>query len=288
MGNSLAGQRVMVVGGNSGMGLAVSARLMKMHCQVLIVGRSRDKLDAAREQLRASGNSAHPPLRAPGNVAIEQPPTLGSAAQAPSRATGDAASRQWPALNDPILLQADVTDEAQVQQLFEASGPVDHVICTAADIRGAYELLPQLPLDALDRAIRSKVIAPILLAKHGAPRMPAHGSITLTSGIAAYRPRPKGVAVAAINAALEGVVRAMAVELAPLRINAVSPGWVRTPIWNDVAGADSESLLATMAERLPVGRVGTGDDIADAIVFLLGNGYTTGTVLHVDGGHRLV
>jgi NAD(P)-dependent dehydrogenase (short-subunit alcohol dehydrogenase family) len=255
MGNSLAGQRVMVVGGNSGMGLAVSARLLKMHCQVLIVGRSRDKLDAAHEQLRA---------------------------------LGDKAPKQAPAFNDPILLQADVTDEAQVQQLFEASGPVDHVICTAADIRGAYELLPQLPLDALDRAIRSKVIAPILLAKHGAPRMPAHGSITLTSGIAAYRPRPKGVAVAAINAALEGVVRAMAVELAPLRINAVSPGWVRTPIWNDVAGADSESLLAAMAERLPVGRVGSGDDIADAIVFLLGNGYTTGTVLHVDGGHQLV
>lgn len=244
MGNSLAGQRVVVVGGSSGMGLAVSAQLLRRHCDVLIVGRSRDKLDAAREQLGAFG--------------------------------------------DPHLHQVDVTSEVQVQRFFEAAGPVDHVVCTAADIRGAYELLPELSLDALDRAIRSKVVAPILLAKHGAARMAAHGSMTLTSGIAAYRPRPKGVAVAAINAALEGVVRAMAIELAPLRVNAVSPGWVRTPIWNDVAGADSETLLASMAERLPVGRVGTGDDIADAIVFLLGNGYTTGTVLHVDGGHRLV
>jgi NAD(P)-dependent dehydrogenase (short-subunit alcohol dehydrogenase family) len=244
MGNRLAGQRIVVVGGSSGMGLAVSAQLLRLHCEVLIVGRSRDKLDAAREALRAFGA--------------------------------------------PRLHQVDVTSEAQVQRLFEESGPVDHLVCTAADIRGAYELLPQLSLDALDRAIRSKVVAPILLAKHGAQRMPAHGSITLTSGIAAYRPRPKGVAVAAINAALEGVVRAMAVELAPLRVNAVSPGWVRTPIWKDVAGADSEPLLASMAEQLPVGRVGTGDDIADAIVFLLGNGYTTGTVLHVDGGHRLV
>ncbi|WP_116522026.1 SDR family oxidoreductase [Achromobacter insuavis] len=244
MGNNLTGQRVMVVGGNSGMGLAVSAQLMRMGCQVLIVGRSRDKLDAARDALRPFGQAQlHP---------------------------------------------ADVTDETQVQRLFEAVGAVDHLVCTAADIRGAYELLPQLSLDALDRAIRSKVVAPILLAKHGAPRMPSHGSITLTSGIAAYRPRPKGVAVAAINAALEGIMRAMAVELAPLRVNAVSPGWVRTPIWNDVAGADSEALLASMAERLPVGRVGSGEDIADAIVFLLGNGYTSGTVLHVDGGHRLV
>ncbi|PPA73534.1 short chain dehydrogenase [Achromobacter spanius] len=244
MTNPLAGQRIVVVGGGSGMGLALSARLLSMHCDVVIVGRSRDKLDAAATQLQAFG--------------------------------------------EPRVCQADVTSEAQVQRLFEDIGHVDHLVCTAADIRGAYELLPDLALDALDRAIRSKVVAPILLAKHGAARMPAHGSITLTSGIAAYRPRPKGVAVAAINAALEGVVRAMAVELAPLRVNAVSPGWVRTPIWHDVAGADSEALLASMAERLPVGRVGTGDDIADAILFLLGNGYTTGTVLHVDGGHRLV
>ncbi|RSE90354.1 SDR family oxidoreductase [Achromobacter aegrifaciens] len=224
MDNGLAGQRVVVVGGSSGMGLAVSERLLGMHCEVLIVGRSHDKLDAARERLRAFGA--------------------------------------------PRLHQADVTSEAQVQRLFEESGPVDHLVCTAADIRGAYELLPQLSLDALDRAIRSKVVAPILLAKHGAPRMPAHGSITLTSGIAAYRPRPKGIAVAAINA--------------------VSPGWVDTPIWNDVAGADSGPLLAAMAARLPGGRVGAGSDIADAIGFLIGNGYTTGTVLHVDGGHRLV
>ena len=244
MDKSLEGQRVVVVGGNSDMGLALCARLMRMCCEVLIVGRSREKLEAAREQLREFG--------------------------------------------EPRLHQADVTREEEVRRLFEEAGAVDHLVCTAADIRGAYELLAQLELDALDRAVRSKVVAPILLAKHGAHRMPAHGSITLTSGIAAYRPRPKGVAVAAINAALEGAVRAMAVELAPLRINAVSPGWVRTPIWNNVAGADSERLLASMAERLPVGRVGTGDDIADAIVFLLGNGYTTGTVLHIEGGHRLV
>jgi NAD(P)-dependent dehydrogenase (short-subunit alcohol dehydrogenase family) len=244
MNRNLEGQRVVIVGGNSGMGLALCAQLLTMRCEVSIVGRSREKLEAARKRLREFG--------------------------------------------EPRLHQADVTREEEVRRLFDGAGTVDHLVCTAADIRGSYELLPRLELDALDRAIRSKVVAPILLAKHGAPRMPAHGSITLTSGIAAYRPRPKGVAVAAINAALEGAVRAMAVELAPLRINAVSPGWVRTPIWDDVAGADSERLLASMAERLPVGRVGTADDIADAIVFLLGNGYITGTVLHVEGGHRLV
>jgi len=234
----------MVVGGNSGMGLALCAALLSGGAEVLMVGRSRDKLEHAAASLR--------PLGA------------------------------------PLLHCADVTDEAAVRELFEAAGTLDHLVCTAADIRGAYTLLPELEMSALDRAIRSKVVAPILLAKHAAPRMSPGGSITLTSGIAAYRPRPRGVAVAAINAALEGAVRALAVELAPLRVNAVSPGWVRTPIWKDVAGDESDHLLAQMAAQLPVGRVGTPEDVADALLFLIGNGYTTGTVLHVEGGHRLV
>lgn len=241
--DALDGRRVMVVGGSSGMGLALCEALLRRGAEVLVVGRSRDKLEAAREHLR--------PLGA------------------------------------PALHRADVTDEDEVRRLFAEAGMLDHLVCTAADIRGAYELLPALTLDALERALRSKVIAPILLARGASPLLRAGGSITFTSGIAAYRPRPRGVAVAAINAALEGVVRALAVELAPLRVNAVSPGWVRTPIWQDVAGGESDRLLAEMAARLPVGRVGTAHDIADALLFVLGNGYTTGTVLHVEGGHRL-
>lgn len=236
--------RSLVIGGSSGMGLALAGRLLRDGHEVILVGRSPDKLEAARDSLRAVGTAR--------------------------------------------CHAADVTDEGALRSLFAAAGPLDHIACTAADIRGAYELLPDLTIGGIDRALRSKVVAPLLIAKHGAPRLRAQGSITFTSGIAAYRPRPRGAVVAAINAALEGLVRALAVELAPLRVNAVSPGWVRTPIWRDVAGGDSERLLAEMAERLPVGRVGRADDIADAIAFLQGNGYTSGTVLHVDGGHRLV
>jgi NAD(P)-dependent dehydrogenase (short-subunit alcohol dehydrogenase family) len=233
-----------IVGGNSGMGLALARRLLAQDCTVTLVGRSRDKLEAAREHLASAGV--------------------------------------------PRLEQADVTSEDEVRQLFERTGPLDHLVCTAADIRGAYVVLSELPNEALQRALQSKVVAPMLLAKHVLPRLSPRGSITFTSGIAAWRPRARGVAVAAINAALEGVVRAMAVELAPIRVNAVSPGWVRTPIWHDVAGDHAERMLAEMATRLPVGRVGEPEDIADAMDFLMGNGYTTGTVLHVEGGHRLV
>jgi NAD(P)-dependent dehydrogenase (short-subunit alcohol dehydrogenase family) len=200
----------------------------------------------------------------------------------------EAAREQLQRHGEPAVHEADVTREDEVRRLFDSAGALDHIVCTAADIRGAYELLPSLALEALERAWRSKVLAPLLLAKHGARHLRSGGSIVFTSGIAAYRPRPKGAAVAAINAALEGLVRALAVELAPLRVNALSPGWVRTPIWQDVAGDDSERLLAEMAARLPVGRVGSAGDIAHAMLFLMGNGYTTGTVLHVEGGHRLV
>jgi len=241
---SLKDSHVVVVGGNSGMGLALAQELLARGASVTIVGRSLAKLEAAREQLQASGT--------------------------------------------PRLEQVDVSSDQEVRGLFERIGPLDHLVCTAADISGAYVTLQALEASALERAMNSKIVAPILLAKYASPRLRAGGSMTFVSGIAAYRPRPKGIAVAAINAALEGVVRAMAVELAPIRVNAVSPGWVRTPIWKDVAGADADQMLEAMAQRLPVGRVGTPQDIAHAMVFLLGNGYTTGTVLHVDGGHRLV
>jgi len=183
---------------------------------------------------------------------------------------------------------ADITSESEMQALFADCELFDHIVCTAADFTGAYQLLPALDLDAARRAIDSKIIGPILLAKHGHPKLVGKGSLTFTSGIAAYRPMARGTVVATINAALEGLVRALAVELAPIRVNAISPGWVDTPIWQAVAGERKAEVLAGMAERLPVGRVGQPDDIADAVAFLIGNGFMTGEVLHVEGGHRLV
>jgi NAD(P)-dependent dehydrogenase (short-subunit alcohol dehydrogenase family) len=183
---------------------------------------------------------------------------------------------------------ADIAREDQVANLFDEAGPIDHVVSTAADIAGAYELLPSLDLEAAQRVVESKLYGPLLLAKYGAPKLSPAGSITFVSGIAAYRPAPRGAVVAAVNAALEGLVRALAIELAPIRVNAVSPGWVDTSIWTFVAGDKKDETLTAMAKRLPVGRVGQPVDIADAIAFLMGNTFTTGTILHVEGGHRLV
>ena len=243
-GENIAKSKIVIVGGSSGMGLALTKRCLDSDAEVVIVGRSEDKLERAREALRnPAGLSA---------------------------------------------IVADIAREDQVADLFARIGRIDHVVSTAADIEGAYELLPAVDLKAAQRVVDTKFYGPLLLAKHGAPQLSATGSITFTSGIAAYRPVARGAVVAAVNAALEGLVRALAVELAPIRINAVSPGWVETPIWSFVAGDRKDETLDAMAKRLPVGRVGQPEDIADAIAFLMGNGFTTGTILHVEGGHRLI
>ncbi|MEJ2060539.1 MAG: SDR family oxidoreductase [Gammaproteobacteria bacterium] len=242
--NALADQRVLVVGGSSGMGLALAEQLLADGAEVTIAGRSERRLSDVRQRL-----------------------------------------------SNPEHLQtiaADVTREGDVVQLFKTTGPLDHVVTTAADIAGAYELLPSLEMSAIQRVIDSKLIGPLLLAKHGAPVLKSGGSITFTSGIAAYRPAPRGAAVAAVNGALASLAYALAVELGPLRVNVLSPGWVDTPIWTHVAGDAKAATLAGMAERLPVGRIGRPGDVAQAIKSLMLNGYITGTVLHVDGGQRLV
>ncbi|MBN9217686.1 MAG: SDR family oxidoreductase [Mesorhizobium sp.] len=241
---SISNQKILILGGGSGMGLALARRCVEASASVIIAGRSEDRLQQARK-----------------------------------------------ALGNPACLEvtvADIAREDEVAALFAGIGGLDHIVSTAADIEGAYRLLPDLDLKAAQRVVDSKLFGPLLLAKHGAPRLAASGSMTFVSGIAAYRPAARGSVVAAVNAALEGLVRALAVELAPIRVNAVSLGWVDTEIWAQVAGDRKAETLAAMAGRLPVGRVGQPDDIADAIAFLIGNGFTTGTTLHVEGGHRLV
>jgi len=241
--NKAISERVLIVGGNSGMGLALAECLLAEGAQVTIVGRSRERLN------HVSGRLANDRLR---------------------------------------TIAADITQEDQVADLFQQTGPLDHIVTTAANIEGAYELLPSLELAAAQKVVDSKFMGPLLLSKYGVPVLAKTGSIVFTSGIAAYRPAPRGSVVAAINGALESLAYALAVELGPIRVNVVSPGWVDSPLWKFVAGDAKNAVLQAKAEQLPVGRIGRPEDIAHAIVFLLRNSFVTGIVLHVDGGHRLV
>lgn len=182
------------------------------------------------------------------------------------------------------VVPVDLADEGSIAALAARAGRFDHLVSTAA--MHANGPVTELELVDVQRAFAAKVIGPLLLAKHLVGQVNAGGSFTFFSGMAAWRPAPARTVMATTNGALAFLVRALAVEIAPVRVNAISPGIVDTGSW-DGLGADKEAFLRGVAERNPARRVGTPDDLIQAVLFAIGNPYVTGTVLHVDGGGRL-
>lgn len=184
-------------------------------------------------------------------------------------------------------IAADVTREDEVSRLFERVGSFDHLVVTAVS-HLAYPTIQELDLEAARQTIDAKLIAALLLAKYASKQIARHGSITFTAGIAAERPLPTGFLVAAVNGALFSLAYGLALALAPVRVNTLSPGWVDTPTWETIFGDKKDSMIEQMAQRLPTRRIGRPADIAHSLLFLMENEFATGTVLHIDGGHRLV
>ncbi|MFF5407013.1 SDR family oxidoreductase [Streptomyces misionensis] len=182
------------------------------------------------------------------------------------------------------VIPVDLADEATIAALSRRVGRFDHLISTAA--MPANGPLKDLQLVDVQRAFAAKVVGPLLLAKHLGGQVADAGSFTFFSGVAAWRPVPSRTVMATTNGALAFLVQALAVEIAPVRVNAVSPGIVDSGSW-DGLGADKESFLRQVAERNPARRVGTPDDLIKAVFYAIDNPYVTGTVLHVDGGGRL-
>ena len=126
--------------------------------------------------------------------------------------------------------------------------------------------------------------------KYGSPHIRKGGSIVLTTGVAGRRPHKRWVVVAGVLGAIESLTRALAIELAPIRVNAVCPGVVRTNLWQKLISSSSEreQLFESVGKSLPVGRVGEAHDIARAYLFLMKEGFATGQTVVVDGGAVLV
>jgi NAD(P)-dependent dehydrogenase (short-subunit alcohol dehydrogenase family) len=180
----------------------------------------------------------------------------------------------------------DVTDEAGVRALAARLGRVDHVVTTAsARARGQ---VGDLDRDLVLASFAAKVLGPILLAKHLAPVMPADGSFVLFSGSSARKPTPGMLAVGATNGAVDVLTRSLAVELAPIRVNAVSPGTVDTGAYDGLGAERKAALFAQRARTNPGRRIGTPQDIADAVLFALTSTFLTGASVNVDGGEPLV
>lgn len=182
--------------------------------------------------------------------------------------------------------RVDLADEASIAALAAKLGHVDHVVSTAsARARGTAQTLTH---EAVLASFSVKAVGPIFLAKHFAPVMPADGSFVFFSGASARKALPGMLAVGGTNAAVDAIVRGLAVELAPIRVNALSPGTIDSGAY-DALGHDAKAgLFANREKTSPARRVGTVDDIAAAVLFTLDSTFMTGVSLAIDGGEPLV
>jgi NAD(P)-dependent dehydrogenase (short-subunit alcohol dehydrogenase family) len=179
----------------------------------------------------------------------------------------------------------DLTDEASISALSGRLGSVDHVVSTAsARARGR---VPDLDRDAIRLSFDTKVIGPLMLAKHLAPQINPGGSFVIFSGVAAAKIAVGTLGVAITNAAADTLARSLALELAPIRVNAISPGVIDTGAWDALGEQGKAGYFADISARNPARRIGTPDDIAAAVLFALTNTFLTGQTLHIDGGEPL-
>lgn len=234
---TLEGQRVVVVGGTSGMGLATVRAAIALGADVVAAGR-------------------RPPTRR------ESIPGVTPA-------------------------EVDVTDEVSVRHLFEGVEELDHLLVTAsAGTPGAF--LDQ-DLAAARSFMDGKFFGSWTCARYAAPRLRATGgSITFVTGGAVARPPVHGSMITAAFAAIEALTRALAVELAPRRVNTIRPGYTDSDMWSFLSDTERDGLRRRVAQAMPVRRMGTPADIAQAAVFLMTNPQVTGAVLEVTGGETLV
>ncbi|MBP0456410.1 SDR family oxidoreductase [Streptomyces bomunensis] len=180
----------------------------------------------------------------------------------------------------------DLTDERSIAELAGRIEKIDHIVSTAsARARGTVDVLDQ---ETVRVSFDTKVIGPMLLAKHFKDRFRAGGSLTLFSGSSAIKPTPGMLAVAATNGAADVVAKALAVELAPVRVNAVSPGTIDTGAYDALGEERKAALFADRSARNPARRIGTAQDVAEAVVFAMTSTFLTGVSLAVDGGEPLV
>ena len=180
--------------------------------------------------------------------------------------------------------QVDLGDEDSISALAAEVGELDYLVSLAAD--HANGPVATLDRDAVLGAFDAKVIGPILLAKHFAPQLREGGAILLFSGVAAWRPAPGLTVMATTNGAVSFLAEALAVELAPIRVNALSPGIVDSGAW-DRMGTDRDGFFDQVAASNPARRIGQPADISSAALLALTNPFLTGTTLHIDGGGRV-
>jgi NAD(P)-dependent dehydrogenase (short-subunit alcohol dehydrogenase family) len=193
------------------------------------------------------------------------------------------------AVSDPELVghQADGTDRDAIAAVVEAVGAVDWLVLTLTGYEGVGPIA-DLDLDMLRRAFDAKFWANLTTIQAVLPHLAPNGSITLVSAITARASMPGTAGIAAVNAAVEALVKPLAVELGPIRVNAVSPGVVDTPWWSGMPADARREYFASAKQALPARHIATADDLGEVVALVATNANMTGTVIEADGGARLV
>jgi NAD(P)-dependent dehydrogenase (short-subunit alcohol dehydrogenase family) len=223
--------RVVIMGGTSGIGLAVAETLAAEGAETIVTGRDPGKLAAVKDRVTAAE-------------------------------------------------RVDGTNEVEVAAFFERTGEADHLVLASSQGQTGMGPLAGLATDDIRAAFDGKVLPYLVALRHAG----VTGSITLISAASARAAVPGTAVLAAANGAIERMVPPLAAELAPVRVNAVSPGVIDTPWWSFLPEEQRKAQFAAAAEGLPIKRVGRPEDVAAAIRYLMGASYVTGTILPVDGG----
>ena len=237
----LSGQKLVVLGGTSGIGLEVARAAAARGARVVIAGRDRIRADAACASL-----------------------------------AGEA-----------VAHALDAGDRSALDAFFDEVGPVDHLVLTLSGGEGGGEFA-SLDLQALRRGFEAKFWPQLETVQAALPALAPAASVTFVTAVSARIARPGTTGLAAINGALEAMVGGLARELAPRRVNAVSPGVIDTAWWSQAPAAVRQVVFEEQARTLPVGRVGQPEDVAQSVLFMATNGFTTGSIVECDGGLHLL
>ncbi len=173
-----------------------------------------------------------------------------------------------------------------VLSLFESVGELDHLLVTASPGQSG-RLLDQ-DLAQARSFMDGKFFGSWTCARYAAPRLRSRGSITFVTGGSVVRPRVGASMITAAFAAVEGLTRALAVELGPLRVNAIRPSYTDTEFWSFLSDLEREDFRRRVAQTAPVRRAGAPADVAQGAIFLMTNPQVTGTILEITGGDTLV
>lgn len=238
---TLEGKRIVVLGGSSGIGLAVAQSAAMEGARVVIVSSNQGRVSEALKNL-------------------------------PAGAQGHA---------------ADLANETAIKTLFGRIGAFDHLAYTAAD-KLQLNRVAETDLAKARKFFELRYWGALSAVKYASPHIRPSGSIVLTSGLAGLRPHAGWALGASVCSAMEGLTRALAVELAPVRVNIVAPGVVVSPLWDDMTKDAREALYRQTAERLLVRHAGETEEVAQSYLYLMRQTFSTGTVLRVDGGGALV